>query len=54
MTLDNYKLAHPSPDVLNQLRSISRQLGELKSLLIITQKVRLQGRKLSYLRPFQL
>ena len=54
MTQDNYKLAHPSPDVLTNLRSISRQLGELESMLILTQKVLLQGRKLSYLRPFQL
>ena len=54
MTLDNYKLAHPSPDVLNHFRSISGQLGELEYMLILTQKFLLQGRKLSYLRPFQL
>ena len=53
MTQDNYKLAHPSPDVLNHFRSISGQLGELESMLILTQKVLLQGRKLSYLIPFQ-
>ena len=53
MTQNNYKLAHLSPDVLNHLRSIFRQLGELESTIILTQKVRLQGRKLAYVRPFQ-